>query len=558
MTFLTGAEIVVKLLERQGVKFVSGIPGGSNLPLYHALAQSSQIRHVLARHEQGAGFIAEGIARSSAQVGVCFATSGPGATNILTALANAKLDSIPLVCITGQVNRNLLGTDAFQEVDTYGISAPITKHNFLVRSADELTTIIPKAFHLATSGRPGPVLIDLPKDVQQEKIEISEWPSPGMPDVPPSISLQKIKQAADLINNAKRPVLYLGGGTRTLQAAQLCEKLATKSNIPAVKTLMALDVLPTVHPMSLGILGMHAAPFTNVVLEYADLIIILGARLNDRTTGAISYFCPKAQIIHVDIDAAELGKNRIPEIDILGDVSVVLAELLPKIKAQKRSAWRQKVCEIRAQYPMQPIENAEVQSAYGAILITASIAGNDAIITTDVGQHQMRVAQVYPFAKSQQWLTSGGLGTMGFGLPAALGAALANPYRKVICFSGDGSLLMNMQEMATAAEEELCIKVILFDNKSLGLVGQQQDLFVGQRFATDYRTQVDFVAIAKGFGWQAYDLACETNPQQALKSAIQSAKPTLIRIPIAANEHVFPMVKPGSANTDMIMEMPNV
>lgn len=408
---------------------------------------------MLARHEQGAGFIAQGMARATGCVGVCLATSGPGATNVLTAIADAKLDSVPLVCITGQVSQSLLGTDAFQEVDTYGMSLPVTKHNFLVRSVSELLDVIPEAFRVASSGRPGPVLVDVPKDVQLERLAVTHWPSPGTPEAPPPVAGAAVARAASLINAALRPVLYVGGGSSSLAAATLCEKLASTADIPVVMTLMALGVVPASHPLSLGMLGMHAAPYTNIILEEADLLVVLGARLDDRATGAISRFCPKAQVIHVDIDASELGKNRLPDIEIVGEVGTVLEALIPQLRPVARTAWHQRVAALRAKHPFVLPADEDVRSAYGAILATARLAGADALITTDVGQHQMRVAQAYPFCRPRQWFTSGGLGTMGFGLPVALGAALARPGDNVICFSGDGSLLMNLQEMATVAEE---------------------------------------------------------------------------------------------------------
>ena len=555
MSLLSGAEIIVRLLERQDVAIVAGIPGGSNLPLYDALGRSRTVRHVLARHEQGAGFIAQGIARATGRVGVCLATSGPGATNLLTAVADAKLDSVPLVCITGQVARALLGTDAFQEVDTYGMSVPVTKHNFLVRSAQELLEVIPEAFRLAASGRPGPVLVDVPKDVQAEHTDVERWPDPGDRDAPREIDPESVARAAALINAAARPVLYLGGGAASPAAAARCRSLAERADLPVTMTLMALGALPMNHPLSLGMLGMHAAPYTNHVLEESDLLIVLGARLDDRATGAIARFCPRAKVVHVDIDASELGKLRRPEVEVVGDLVAVLALLLPKIDAATRSTWRGRVAQLRAQHPWRLPAADDPRSPYGAILAVARLVGEDALITADVGQHQMRVAQSFPFTKPRQWLTSGGLGTMGFGLPAALGAALAFPSRNVICFSGDGSLLMNLQEMATVAEEGARVKVVLFDNQSLGLVGQQQDLFYSRRFACDYRCATDFPAIARAFGWNASDLTDAGDPLAMLADVLAAPGPALVRVPIQANEHVFPMVAPGGANTDMILEV---
>ncbi len=590
MNKMTGAQLIVALLEQQGIRIVSGIPGGANLPLYDALSQSRQIRHVLARHEQGAGFIAQGMARVTGTPQVCLATSGPGATNVLTAVADAKLDSIPLVCITGQVPRGMIGTDAFQEVDTYGMSIPITKHNFLVRSAVELLEVIPDAFRIAASGRPGPVLIDVPKDVQNETATFDSWPEPGKPDAPPRIDPALVARAAEMINTSRRPILYLGGGVihadgtvaavcdrrdlseqrpgdaHTRQrprghggkaplqgACSLARQLAEKASIPTTMTLMALGALPSDHPLSLGMLGMHAARYTNLALEECDLLIAAGARFDDRATGRVAQFCPHAKIIHIDIDASELDKIKAAHIGIVGDVGEALAALLPLVEENPRRDWAQHVAELRRRFPLQTPGIGDPLTHYGLIDAVAGLLDEDAIITTDVGQHQMWTAQAYPFRRPRQWLTSGGLGTMGFGLPAAIGAALACPARTVVCFSGDGSLLMNVQELATAAEQRVNIKVVLMNNNSLGLVHQQQHLFYGRRiFAADYESRVDFVKIAEGFGVKAYDLADAADPLATLARAFGEGGPCLIHAPIDTEAKVYPMVPPGAANKDMI------
>jgi acetolactate synthase-1/2/3 large subunit len=535
MNKMTGAQLIIALLERQGIRTIAGIPGGANLPLYDALSQSQLIHHVLARHEQGAGFIAQGMARATGQTAVCFATSGPGATNILTAIADAKLDSIPLVCMTGQVSQALIGTDAFQEVDTYGLSIPITKHNFLVRSAAELLEVIPAAFRIAASGRPGPVLVDVPKDVQLATVEFTGWPAPGKADPMPLPT--GIQEAAEMINRAARPVLYLGGGIIHAGAAELATQLAEKAGLPTTMTLMALGALPATHELSLGMLGMHAARSTNYVLEEADLLIALGARFDDRATGKVAQFCPKAQIIHVDIDASELDKIKTAHVGIIGDVNAVLAAMLPQVAGNPRRAWLDRVAELKRRHPLVSCEPHEL------IRQVATLAGKDAIITTDVGQHQMWTAQAYPLNQPRQWLTSGGLGTMGFGLPAAIGAALACPDKTVVCFTGDGSLLMNIQELATAAELGVNVKVILLNNNALGLVSQQQRLFYGKRlYASLYESATDFNRVADGFGV----------PACTLQEAFAGKGPALVNVPIDAELHVLPMVPPGGANKDMI------
>ncbi|MCU6307058.1 acetolactate synthase large subunit [Enterobacter quasiroggenkampii] len=552
-TRFTGAQLIVHLLERQGITTVAGIPGGTVLPLYDALSQSTQIRHVLARHEQGAGFIAQGMARTQGKPAVCMACSGPGATNLVTAIADARLDSIPLICITGQVPSSMIGTDAFQEVDTYGISIPITKHNYLVRDIAELPQVISDAFRIAQSGRPGPVWIDIPKDVQTAEIEIDILPEPGERAPAPAFSAESVRDAAAMINAAKRPVLYLGGGA--INAPGEIRQFAEKANLPTTMTLMALGMLPKAHPLSLGMLGMHGARSTNYILQEADLLIVMGARFDDRAIGKTEQFCPNAKIIHVDIDRAELGKIKQPHVAIQGDVAEVLAQLIPQTDATDRADWRQLVADLQREFPGAIPTEGDPLSHYGLINAVAACVDDSAIITTDVGQHQMWTAQAYPLNRPRQWLTSGGLGTMGFGLPAAVGAALANPDRKVICFSGDGSLMMNIQEMATAAENQLDVKIILMNNEALGLVHQQQSLFYKQGvFAATYPGMINFMQIAAGFGLHTCDLNAEEDAHAALQAAISRPGPALIHVRIDPEQKVYPMVPPGAANTEMVGE----
>ncbi|MCX9155124.1 acetolactate synthase large subunit [Niveibacterium sp. 24ML] len=550
---MTGAQLLVRLLEAQGVDTIAGIPGGAALPLYDALASAGTIRHVLARHEQGAGFIAQGIARASGKAAVCMSSSGPGATNLVTAIADAKLDSIPLVCITGQVPLPMIGTDAFQEVDTYGLSIPVTKHNYLVRDAEALPQVIDDAFRIAQSGRPGPVWVDIPKDVQLQRIRVGALPAPSSLDTPPEVDGEALLRAAQMINSAERPILYLGGGVIASGASHLAVTLAEQAGLPTTMTLMALGAMPIDHPLSVGMLGMHGARYTNYVLQESDLLICVGARFDDRAIGKASEFCPDAKIIHIDIDASEIHKIRFAHVGIQGDVAAVLERLLPHVQVQLRKKWLSRVSGLRAAHPLQMPALDDPRSHYGLVSAVAACLDDDAIITTDVGQHQMWVAQAYPFRRPRQWLTSGGLGTMGFGLPAAIGAALAEPKRKVVCFSGDGSLQMNIQEMATAADEGVDVKIILMNNQSLGLVHQQQDMFYGKRiFAADYKRQTDFVRIAEGFGLAAVDLDRSAHPRALLAEAISSKGPTLIHCSIDVNQKVFPMVPPGAANIEMI------
>ncbi|MEI7613508.1 MAG: acetolactate synthase large subunit [Betaproteobacteria bacterium] len=550
---LNGAQIVVRLLERQGVRRVAGVPGGPILPFYDALSQSTLIENVLARHEQGGGFIAQGIARVTGEVAVCVASSGPGATNLLTAIADAKLDSIPLVAITGQVASSLIGTDAFQEVDTYGLTIPITKHNYLVGSAVELLDVIPRAFRLAASGRPGPVVIDIPKDVLLQAVEVSEWPAPGKADANAEPCADLVQQAVAMINASERPILYLGGGVIHSGASSLAVELAEKASLPTVMTLMALGAMPVDHPLSLGMLGMHGARCTNLAMHECDLLIAVGARFDDRATGKVAAFCPQAKIIHIDIDPSELDKIKTAHVGIQGDVAMTLEKLLPSLEAKMRTPWLSQVAELKTNHPLRMPGVENPRTHYGLIKAVADCLDDEAVITTDVGQHQMWVAQAYPLRRPRQWLTSGGLGTMGFGLPAAIGAALAQPDRTVVCFTGDGSILMNVQEFATAAEEGVNVKVVLMNNRALGLVVQQQKLFYGERvFSSKFKGVPDFIKVAEGFGWQALDLDLAADPVAALAKALSTPGPMLIHASIDMHEQVSPMVAPGASNKDMI------
>ena len=550
---MNGAQLTIKLLERFGIDIIAGIPGGSNLPLYDALSQSKAIRHVLTRHEQGAGFIAQGIARSTGKPAVCFATSGPGATNVMTAIADAKLDSIPIICITGQVPKPLIGTDAFQEIDTYGMSIPITKHNFLVRSAGELLSVIPAAFRIAAEGRPGPVLIDIPKDVQLDMVAFESWPELPQEKKIRQYDEQELVQAAAMINESAKPILYLGGGIMHGNASDAAVRLAEKNNLPTTMTLLGLGSIPAGHPLEVGMLGMHAARYTNMALEECDLLIVAGARFDDRATGKIAEFCPNATVIHIDIDPGEINKLRKTNIQLVGDVGDIFRVMIPMIEQKERRGWLQRIENLKQENPFIMPGQDDPCMPYGLIRKVADIADDDTIIATDVGKHQMWVAQAYPLRRPRQLLSSGGLGTMGFGLPAAIGAALANPQKTVVCFSGDGSILMNIQELATAAEHRVNLKVFVLDNTSLGLVRQQQKLFYNkQYFASEYSNHVDFVTIARGFGMQTYDLGESKDQMATLNEAMLCEGPCLIHVPIGRDEEVYPMVPPGDANKVMI------
>lgn len=548
---LSGAEIIIKLLEDEGVKYVSGIPGGFNLPIYDALYESS-ITHILARHEQGAAFIAQGISRSTDNVGVCFATSGPGATNLITAIADAKLDSIPLVAITGQVPLSAIGTDAFQEVDSYGLFMPICKHNYLVKDIMDLFTVIPDAFRIATEGRPGPVLIDIPKDIQTSIIEIDEFPLKKSSNHNSStLDLSKIKDIASVINNSSKPIIYAGGGIIAAKASNELSKFAHKSNIPVALTLMGLTALDYDDNLNLGMLGMHAYPHTNYLVEEADLIIALGVRFDDRATGKIEAFAPNASIIHIDIDASEINKLKQTTYSLVSDVKNFLNELLPYITDNSRTEWLDHVSKVKNSYSTNKFNG--IIHPTNLIPTISDLAPKNSIICTDVGQHQMWTAQKYNFNTSNIFLTSGGLGTMGFGLPAAIGAALTNRDKTVILFSGDGSILMNIQELATLADYKLNVKIFVFINKRLGLVKQQQELFYNKHYiASSFIENPNLVDISKGFGINSMNLSLSTNPLDDLNNILSSSSPYLITIDVDDADNVFPMVVPGASNLEML------
>ncbi len=549
---ISGAKLVVKLLERQGIEIICGIPGGSNLPIYDAL-KDSPIRHILARHEQGAGFMAQGMARTTGKAAVCMGTSGPGVTNLITAIADARLDSIPVVAITGQVTSSLIGTDAFQEVDTYGLTIPITKHNFLVQSAAELLEIIPEAFRLAESGRPGPVVVDIPKDVQKEIIELSTWPEPGVKDAPAKCDPELLTQAVKMIETARRPVIYAGGGVVAADCSGDLIRLARRNSIPVVTTLMGLGAFPNGDPNYLGMLGMHGSRATNMILEEADLIIALGVRFDDRAVGKACEFCKHADILHIDIDRSEIGKIKASNLSIVGDVGLALTELAARVETSIRIGWSARIASLRMMYPETRPQEEDTFHPQNLIRVMGESLPDDAIITTDVGQHQMWVAQYYPFRKTRTLLTSGGLGTMGFGLPNAIGAALAKPEKKVVCVSGDGSFLMNIQELATLAEQRLNVKILIMNNNRLGLVRQQQELFFEERyFASSFESNPDFASIAKGFGIPSFDLSEQENPAMFLRRVLGKDGPCVINIPIGLENKVLPMVPPECANREMI------
>jgi len=538
----TGAQIVIHLLEEHGVPFVAGIPGGAILPLYRALGQS-KLRHILTRHEQGAGFIAQGFSRATGRAGVCWATSGPGATNLLTAIADAKADSVPLVAITANVPQSLMGTDAFQEVDVFTMSLPITKYNLVVERAEDLFQRVPEAFRLAESPRRGPVLIDIPKDVLTAEVEFEVWPDSGgpepwmlaLPTTPEAPEMEWILEVEEALAQAKKPVVYAGGGAA--HAWKSLRSWARREQIPVATTLMGLGIMAPGDPQWLGMLGMHGTPQANQALAESDLVVALGVRFDDRAVGKIEDFCPCARVIHVDHDGSELGKIHRVDWAWEGEVEEFLRALLQRPSARRKN---------RGLVPQ-------------AVLQTlAELAGPDALVTTDVGQHQMWAAQFFPLPRPGLFMTSGGLGTMGFGLPAAIGAALANPGRRTLCLTGDGSLMMNVQELATMAELRLPILILVFHNGGLGLVRQQQDLFYGaQRVASDLGSNPDFPALAKAFGVAGERVNEWGDLAGILERALAMDGPMLVEVPVSPRQGAFPMVPPGMANVDALMTFEN-
>ncbi|AAS71321.1 biosynthetic-type acetolactate synthase large subunit [Leptospira interrogans] len=557
---LNGAELMIRFLEFAGVEIVSGIPGGASLPIYDALYES-KIRHILARHEQGAGFIAGGMARANGKPGVCFASSGPGVTNLITAVADAKMDSIPLIVITGQVPVSMIGTDAFQEIDTFSLSVPITKRSYLVKKIEDLIQILPQAWKTAIEGRPGPVWIDVPKDVASAKIDwdISRekeiWNIQKI-EFKDTIDLEWKKTFKELLSKAKKPVFYIGGGLNRPLAAELFCILLEKLNFPTVSTLMGLGICPYEHPRFLGMLGMHGSRAANLVLEEADLLVALGVRFDDRATGKLNEFCPNAKIVHVDIDATEIGKLKNPNLFLKHGVENFITQILEEdLSSEHLSSeeWLNQVQTLKTLYGFSIPKENQILHPVSILQSISNILGEKAIITTDVGQHQMWVAQYYPFRKQGSFLTSGGLGTMGFGLPAAIGAALVFPEKRIVCISGDGSILMNIQELDTLRELNLDVTILLINNGHLGLVRQQQELFFSSRFsASKFVIPANFIKIASSFGIPSFELSNECSQVEILEQALIRKGPSFVLLQVEPDLQVLPMVPPGKANREMI------
>ena len=569
----TGAQIIVKLLEMYGIETVAGIPGGSILPLYDELNRSS-IRHVLVRHEQAAGFIAQGMARSTGKPAVCLATSGPGAMNLLTAIADARADSIPIIAITGQVNTSLIGTDAFQEADTFGLSFPITKHSIFIKTPYDLLDAIPKAFEIATSGRPGPVLIDVPRDVQLKECDFDAWPDIKkirLHDIrfhtPIDEYSEKMGKITDLLAAAKRPVLYCGGGCDSEEAASGIKAFLQNYRLPVVTSLMGLGCVPESSDCFIGMVGMHGSHAANVAMHDSDLVIAAGVRFDDRATGLVSKFCPDAKIIHIDIDAAEVDKILESYISVVADVESVfpvIAQLVSEKKIGADESWLKKISKIKKECHSvecgrpknEKLANPrEIISKIPELAADAGLAPDGLIATTDVGQHQMWAAQYYPVERPRSFLTSGSLGTMGFGLPAAIGAAIANPSKRIVCFSGDGSIMMNVQEMATLAELNLPVTIIVFQNGTLGMVYQQQKFLFDKNYsASVFGRSPDLSSIARGFGLEAIDADSDEKKKKKAFDNNRQNKPCFVRISVDSEENVLPFVPGGKANIDSIRD----
>lgn len=560
---MSGAEILLDCLRREGVSHVFGYPGGAVLPIYDAIFDCKDIKHVLVRHEQGAAHMADGFARSTGKVGVCLATSGPGATNLVTGIATAYMDSIPMVAITGQVRTSAIGKDAFQEADITGITMPITKHNFLVKRAEDLAKVMAEAFYIARTGRPGPVLVDVPLDVSKNKIEFNgdtDYPTTtSIPSYRPAglntrIPDVQIRKAIQLIAASKRPVLYVGGGAIASGAQAEVTELAERTNILVTTTLLGKGAIDETHPLSIGMLGMHGTAYANHAVSNSDLLIAVGARFDDRVTGNVDKFATGARIIHIDIDPAEIGKVVQPDVPIVGDIKTVLTELLRHVEPRPADDWNEKILQWKKMFPLVYPNNGKLYAEY-IIEQVNNVFNFDAIMATDVGQHQMWAAQYFKCRRPRQWITSGGLGTMGFGLPAAIGAQFANPDKRVVCLSGDGSFQMCTQELMTATVYGIPVITLIVNNRSLGMVRQWQEMFYQERYsAVDLQASPDFVKLVEAYG----GVGMRVTQKEDLLPALEKAKaitdrPVVIDCVIPTEENVYPMIPSGQSIQEMMV-----
>ena len=561
---LTGAEIFTRCLKEEGVDLIFGYPGGAVLHIYDALYQQKDVSHILVRHEQGAVHAAEGYAKSTGRPGVVLVTSGPGATNAVTGIADAYMDSVPLVVFTGQVPTSLIGNDAFQEVDTVGITRPCVKHNFLVKRVEDLAETIKKAFYIATTGRPGPVVVDIPKDVTADRCEFKYPRSVKMRSYNPTVKghPRQIRKAVDLMLEAKQPIIYGGGGIISSGASKVYTELAKKLGFPVTNTLMGLGAYPSTDRQFLGMLGMHGTYEANLAMHHSDLVIAIGARFDDRVTGNIEKFCPHAKIIHVDIDPASISKNVHVDVPIVGDVGNVLRAMLKEIRERKAKpdqaaleAWWKQIEEWRAEDCLRYDRNSSVIKPQFVVEKLWELTRGDAFITSDVGQHQMFAAQFYKFDKPHRWINSGGLGTMGFGLPAAMGAKLANPKDTVCCITGESSIQMCIQELSTCRQYDLPIKILNLNNGYMGMVRQWQEFFYQGRYAMSYMESLpDFVRLAEAYGHVGMRIEKPEDVEGAIREAMKM-KDRLVFMDfiIDPEENVYPMVPAGAGQNEMIL-----
>jgi acetolactate synthase-1/2/3 large subunit len=555
---MLGSEAVIASLEAEGVTDIFGYPGGQAIKLYDALYDSTQLHHILARHEQGAVHMADGYARATGKPGVVIVTSGPGATNTVTGIATAYMDSVPMVVITGQVPTGVIGTDSFQESDIVGITMPVVKHSFLLQSTDDLTRTFREAFYIATTGRPGPVLIDVPSDLSGTEM-IFEYPDEvNIPSYKPTYkgNTKQIKNAAELIKKAKKPILYVGGGVVSAEASGELLELARFMQIPVVTTLMAHGAMPASEPLSLGAVGMHGSKYANLAITNCDLLIAAGARFSDRVTGKVSEFAPSAKVVHIDIDPAEIGKIREADVPIVGDLKGVLKKLLEDLRADgakpNDADWVAEVFEWRERFPMYHSNVGDSPEEIVPELVmkelSAQLDPQNSIVVTEVGQHQMWAHQFIDRELPRTFLSSGGLGTMGFGFPAAIGAAISKPGTQVVCVAGDGSFQMNSQEMATAAINNIPVKVLILDNRALGMVHQWQKLFYNERYSETVLEPVpDFVKLAEAYSWESRRVEKPQDVSAAISEMLASDKPFLLDVKISPDQNVYPMVAPGAA-----------
>ncbi|MWP61764.1 acetolactate synthase 2 catalytic subunit [Gilliamella sp. Pas-s25] len=552
---MLGTQWIVKTLKEKGVTTVFGYPGGQIMPLYDALYDGG-IEHVLCRHEQGAAMAAIGYARATGKTGVCIATSGPGATNIITGLADALIDSVPIVAITGQVPTKLIGTDAFQEVDVLGLSLACTKHSYLIDDAKDLPNTLEQAFNLANSGRPGPILIDVPKDIQLANLDYQQYFTPSSLKTAQDnnqlypISLDDIKQAKEMIAQAQKPILYIGGGVGLSGAISELRDFMALTHIPSVSTLKGLGVADLNNPYYLGLIGMHGAKAANLAVQECDLLIALGVRFDDRVTGNLNEFARHAKVLHIDIDQAEINKLRQTHLGLQGDIKQVLPQLNQTVSIQE---WHKKVNQLKAEHPTRYDHPGEAIYAPALLKTISEKKSATTIITTDVGQHQMWTAQHMRFTHPQNFITSSGLGTMGFGLPAAVGAQMARPNDCVICVSGDGSFMMNVQELTTIKRKKLPIKIVLIDNQRLGMVRQWQELFFNERYSeTNLSDNPDFLMLANAFDIPGQSISKKSQIDTALDNLFNSTGAYLLHVCIDELENVWPLVPPGAANENML------